>query len=268
MCSPTTAARLVRSIVGCFVIIAAPATLHAANFGPTPYTSTADSPFNSAGLNGYFFIENFETGGASQPGLNTLGNTVLGPGANTDSVDADDGAIDGSGTGGHSLQVNNLSQGFGSFQDQYRFVVASFAVPGGAPTHAGVVWTDSTWPSPAINYPLTLYVLGTPGSGVGNFIDDDGNGVTDEPSERIRVDGPTFNARGDSLTTGATAEDRFVGISLDGGISQIGFSAQILAGSPPTLEVDHVQYGTIPEPSAVGTAGVLLFGCAMRRRRR
>ena len=208
--------------------------------------------------------------GASQPGLNPLGNTVLGPGPNTDSVDADDGAVDGSGTGGHSLRVNNAGPGIGAFDGRFRYVVASFAggAPGGPPTHAGLVWTDSAWSSaPPSSYPLTLYVLGRAGSGAGNFIDDDGDGVTDEPSEPLFVEGPTFNGRGDSLGTGATAEDRFVGVSLDDGIAQIGLVAQIAAGDAPVIEVDHVQYGTVPEPgAAIGAAGLLLAGLARRRR--
>jgi hypothetical protein len=52
---------------------------------------------------------------------------VVGPGGLVDSVDADDGAIDGSGTNGHSL--------FGSPPFEVEFLPP-------LPTSAGLVWTD------------------------------------------------------------------------------------------------------------------------------
>jgi len=76
-------------------------------FGPTPYLSAADSPFNLSGRGTTFFLEDFEDGLINTPGLNISqvfgGATVNPPGSLTDSVDADDGVIDGSGTAGHSL---------------------------------------------------------------------------------------------------------------------------------------------------------------------
>lgn len=274
MCSPTHAARLLRSVrclvVAVVVIIAAPAALHAANFGPTPYLSTADSPFESEGLGGYFYVENFETGAPTQPGLVTSG-VVIPPGPLTDSVDADDGAIDGSGTAGHSLQPGGAVYTSTGFNFNARYIAGSFngAVLGALPTHAGLVWTDATWiDGPPTSSLLTLYVLGAPGSGEGNLIDDDGDFVTDEPGEPLLQFGSSLNPLGDGASNGGTAEDRFLGFSDLGGISEVGVVVPVFigTGNPPVLEIDHVQYGLVPEPSA-GAAALLLAAAASFRKR-
>ena len=103
--------------------------------GPTPYFSFADSPFSGQSF-GYFHLETFETGSPSVPGVSLPSlAVVLSPGGLTDSVDSDDGSIDGSGTGGHSLYTN-----FGS--TSLRFTFNAGALGGILPTHAGIVWTD------------------------------------------------------------------------------------------------------------------------------
>lgn len=69
-------------------------------FGPTPYLSAADSPFSlsSPGL----LLEDFEDGALDTPGVSSTNGAPRGPSGLTDSVDGDDGSIDGSGNGGHS----------------------------------------------------------------------------------------------------------------------------------------------------------------------
>src|SRR5262249_53735432 len=101
--------------------------------GGTPYLSAADSPFNGIGFS-YFHRETFEDNAFDVPGVVASAGGIIGPGGLTDSVDADDGAIDGSGTNGHSFFSRN-----GAIGIQFTF---SAALPGGLPTHAGVVWTD------------------------------------------------------------------------------------------------------------------------------
>lgn len=100
----------------------------AVNFGPTPYLQFPGSPF--AGLSfSSFSLETFEDGLLNTPGVSiSIGpGNVLGPGPGTDSVDADDGSINGSGDNGHSLAgVQGIT----------------FAFSGLLPTHAGIVWTD------------------------------------------------------------------------------------------------------------------------------
>jgi len=92
-------------------------------FSDTPYLSVADRP---AGFgNGPVLLEDFEDG-LIDPRL-TVSAGVVGPGGPTDSVDADDGTIDGSGSNGHSAF---------SFSP----VEVSFAAP--FPTAVSLVWTD------------------------------------------------------------------------------------------------------------------------------
>lgn len=102
--------------------------------GPTPYLSLADSPF-AGGSFAYFHLENFEDGLLNTPGVSAAIGTVSGPGALTDSVDADDGAIDGFGTGGSVLYSNFATSAFS-------FTFNASALGGLLPTHAGIVWTD------------------------------------------------------------------------------------------------------------------------------
>src|SRR5262245_54709371 len=99
--------------------------------GPTAYLSAADSPFNLAAPN--FCLETFEDGVFDTPGV-TGNGSVVNPGGLCDSVDADDGTIDGSGTFGHSFFFGDGSTGITFTFDP--------AAPLGLPTEAGMVWTD------------------------------------------------------------------------------------------------------------------------------
>ena len=73
--------------------------------GPTPYFSVADSPFEMSALGTTYFLEDFEDGDFDlPPGVRTYDDDVRAPRPTTDSVDGDDGVIDGSGTQGHSLR--------------------------------------------------------------------------------------------------------------------------------------------------------------------
>src|SRR5215475_10221716 len=73
-------------------------------------TCTADSPFAAgvnagdyAGAGGYFHLETLEDALFNSPGVTRSTGSITNPGTITDSVDADDGNIDGSGLQGHSL---------------------------------------------------------------------------------------------------------------------------------------------------------------------
>jgi hypothetical protein len=70
--------------------------------GPSAYPSFADSPFNGMTFT-YFHLETFEDGLLNTTGVAASAGTVIGPGGAVDSVDADDGTIDGSGSNGRSL---------------------------------------------------------------------------------------------------------------------------------------------------------------------
>lgn len=121
-------------------------------FEPTAYLSSADMPSDFAKMNPV--IEDFEDGSAD-PMLNIYPGKILGPGHDsgikdvTDSVDADDGPIDGSGGQGHSFfyALNEISV---EFSDP---VVA-----------AGLVFTDGPQ-----NMTLKLEAFDTDGSSIGDI---------------------------------------------------------------------------------------------------
>jgi len=203
--------------------------------GPTPYLSTADSPF--LGLQG-FQVETFESGALTLPGVTASPGIFTSPGAQTDSVDADGGPIDGSGTTGRSYLASGVTTLTFTF---------SPTRPGGLPTHAGIVWTD-----------VGEVFLGEHGFGTGP--------VTFEAFDALGTSLGTAGAvLGDGAITGATAEDRFFGAINAGGISRIVISMS----NSPDWEVDHLQVATIPEPSAwlMMGAGLALAGFAAARRR-
>jgi len=171
--------------------------------GPTPYLSTADSPFLTDINAGRVYLETFECGVVTVPGVTPSAGTIIPPGFEglIDSVDADDGAIDGSGLNGHSL--------FGSGPVGITFTFDQTAL-GAFPTRAGIVWTD--------------------GSGTTTFEAFDSVGVS------LGVIGPVSIA--DGSFSGTTGEDRFFAVVFAGGISAIKIS-----NTSGGMEVDHLQYG-------------------------
>ena len=108
----------------------------AQKIGPSPYLSFADSPFAATNFSsGYFYLENFESGILQTPGVTATGGSVYGPAFNADSVDADDGVIDGAGTNGHAY----LGDGVTGIHFNF-----SASTLGALPTHVGIVWTDGS----------------------------------------------------------------------------------------------------------------------------
>ena len=101
-------------------------------FGPTPYLSKANSPFLADINAGTMYLEDFECGVLTVPGVALSSGTIIPPGFEglIDSVDADDGIIDGSGLNGHSL--------FSSNSITFTFNQVTL---GAFPTKAGIVWT-------------------------------------------------------------------------------------------------------------------------------
>lgn len=211
--------------------LAAAALGSAQDLGPTPYLSAGDSPLAGPGL----VLENFEDGTINLPGVTANHGLVIGPSALTDSVDGDDGNIDGFGAAGYSW----YSGGFAS----HTFTFAA-GVLGALPTEVGLAVTD----------------IGqvTSGSfGVGTFFfrayDDAGS---------LIGSGSSF-AFGDGAINGATAEDRFAGVRWAAGIKRIEFGFE----NSTDWEVDHIQYRVVPEPATF--LGVLFgLGALARRARR
>ena len=79
--------------------------------GPLPYLSKNDSPFLASINAGTTLLETFESGALATPGVTASTGSAIGPGGLTDSVDGDDGSIDGSGTNGHSFFSGNGAAG-------------------------------------------------------------------------------------------------------------------------------------------------------------
>ena len=189
-------------------------------YGPSPYLSFNDSPFKGMDFR-YFHLEGFEDGLLNVPGVTASTGRVFNRGTSNDSVDADDGAIDGK---GRTLSL---------WIDGVKDLVFTFnaSVLGSLPTHAGIVWTDvgTTQPPHPLGYgDVTFEAFGPSGASLG-------------------VIGPFL--LGDGLYEGQTAEDRFFGVYNPDGISSIKISMPNLSGQPDNRaanwEVDHLQYGAV-----------------------
>ena len=103
-------------------------------FGPSSYLSEADIPAGFYQSGAPTFLDDFEDGPGIGGSLSASAGSVIGPGAFTgarDSVDFDDGAIDGSGVTGSSW-----FSGSGSTGVQYTYTSSDL------PTAFGLVWTD------------------------------------------------------------------------------------------------------------------------------
>lgn len=202
--------------------------------GPTPYLSFDDSPFKGGSF-GYFYLETFEDHLLNTPGVSAdaggVTSVVFGPSIH-DSVDADDGVIDGSGLNGDSYFTGSGAVGV-------KFSFNALAL-GALPTHAGLVWTDGGGGTS-----VTFSAYG-PGGAL--------------------LFTQTRSGFADNSNNGETAEDRFFGVVNGGGISAI-----FMSNASGGMEVDHLQYGVaaIPEPQsqALMLAGLGVLGWLARRRR-
>ena len=203
------------------VVPAAQATIF---LGPSPYLSFNDSPFAGRPTS----LTTFEGGGLPAGVSATAGWRILTAGA-IDSVDADDGVIDGSGLGGRSFYSGSNTALRLTFDP---------AILGQLPQWAGLVWTDAGSGVAQV----TFEAFGPTGASLG-------------------IIGPFL--LGDGSSYGGTAEDRFFGVEAPGGISAIELRQNV-----GDWEVDHVQFGpAIPAPSTallIALAGVI----PGRRRRR
>jgi hypothetical protein len=229
---------LVMAAAAAGVLSATPAAA-VAYLGPSGYLSAADSPFGGVTFS-YFHLENFEDGALNTPGLSAVGGSVVGPGSFTDSVDADDGTIDGFGTSGYSY----YSAGAQSITFNFNGIAL-----GNLPTRVGVVWTD------------VGFVLSGGTIGFGNVQIE----AFDQTSASLGVFGPF--AVGDGAFGGQTAEDRFLGAIHPGGISRL----VVTMPDSTDWELDHVQYGydvPVPAPFALLAAGLGLMGLLRIRHNR
>lgn len=205
-------------------------------YGPTPYIKAADSPFSSGSFS-YFYLETFEDHLLNTPGVTASagGVTSVVFGASVhDSVDADDGNIDGSGLAGDSFFSGSGGSGI-----KFTF---DAGVLGILPTSAGVVWTDGAGD-------VTFRVYG-PGN--------------------VLLYQTTLSGLPDASFNGETGEDRFFGYSSDGGISAVFLSNT--SGGIEVDHLQYGAAGVVvgvPEPStyALMLAGLGVVGFMGRRRR-
>ncbi|MCW5626110.1 MAG: PEP-CTERM sorting domain-containing protein [Burkholderiales bacterium] len=207
-------------------------------YGPVnPYVSFDDSPLSFVG--GQYRLETWDSNSVGTGGYTITGKAeVHAPGIYTDSVDGDDGAIDGFGTQGHSLYVssNDLTIDFDAIWGEQGDEL---------PTAVGIVWTDVGFVNDTtVGYgPLTFVAYG--------------------PSGQLVSDG--VRSIGDGKVTGETGEDTFFGLYHEGGISRIVISMP----TSVDWEVDHLQFGVaVPEPSTYALMGLGLLGVAAAARRR
>jgi hypothetical protein len=110
----------------CFsLLLFLPSETHAqvTYFGPVPYLQLSDTPAGFSALP--IKLENFEDGVLDSE-LASASIAIVAPSPQTDSVDIDDGVLDGSGLGGHSA--------FSGVPVEVTFSTR--------PLSAGVVWTD------------------------------------------------------------------------------------------------------------------------------
>jgi hypothetical protein len=205
--------------------------------GPTPYLGAADSPFAGLGLTN-FHLEDFEDGLFNVPGATPSAGWGVPTVSLMDSVDADDGNINGLSQGGKSY--------YSKFATNELIVTFDPKILGGLPTHAGIVWTDVGYVGGSMTCKgdVILEAWGPNNTYLGTL-------------------GPVW--LGDGLFNGETPEDRFLGVANADGISAI----RISMPDSKDFEVDHVQYGTqiVPAPGA-GMVALSAIGLAITRRRR
>lgn len=220
-------------------LLVSPGAARAQLLSPTPYLSVADSPF--AGLptvsGGYFFLEDVEDNLLNTPGVSIVNGVVTNSqfsGAIIDSVDADDGAINGT-NGNGGVFGNSL------FANSFMTFNFSAATLGTLPTHVGVVWTDGS------------------------------NSIVFEAFDALGASlGTVTGTHADGSNFGTTAEDRFYGAINPGGISRItvsnpgGLELDHLQYGTLQSAAAVPEAGTL---SLAASALGLLGACAARRRK-
>ena len=76
----------------------------------------------------------------------------------------------------------------------------------------------------------------------------------------------------DDNYAGGKAEDRFFGWADPGGIAAITIRSTVHPSpwgyDPNHIEIDHLQYGAVPEPGSIAVLSMGLAGLAWSRRRR
>lgn len=200
----------------------------------TAYLSSADVPPGFYAGGAPSVLETLESG--TLDGTLSASHGVLldvGFGGLRDSVDADDGLIDGrcsNQTSGHCVSWFNGNGAEG--------LTFSYVGGGALPTAFGLIWTDG-------GGSVTFSAIGADGQSLGSI---------------------TRSGFADNRIDASTGEDRFFGVQFAGGIRSI-----MITNSSGGIEVDHIQYGQmanpVPEPGswalmAGGLLGLVAIGRA------
>ena len=123
---------IITALTGCLLAnanIAHAMSSTAIFWGPTPYLSSSDIPAGFYLGGNPVLLDNLEDG-SLDASISASNGSVYGPTSIADSVDADDGNIDGFGTAGRSWFSGT--------------VTFTYAGNGPLPTAFGVVWTDGS----------------------------------------------------------------------------------------------------------------------------
>jgi hypothetical protein len=197
-------------------------------FAPaTSYLSSADIPAGFYASGSPTLLENFEDG-VLDGTLAASNGIVIAPGGNTDSVDADDGSINGNGNGGRSW--------FGGSPITFTFTGA-----GALPTAFGLVWTDGgagDW---------TLSAIAADNSSLGSITRTIGDGSIRGTTAEDRFFGVQFAGGIKSITISSAGA-----VELD----HVQYGAMAAVPDP----------GTVPEPATAGLVLGALALMASRRR--
>lgn len=221
--------KLIMATVTVLALGASPSAMAASTFyfnANQSYLSANNSPYSGGNVQ----LESFEDGLLNLAGVTASNGFVKGPGGSTDSVDGDDGSINGTGQQGHSFSSGSSKS-----------ITFNFTNNNSLPSMAGLVWTDGKHDS-VIKF---------------RAWDKDGNLIG-----KIKVN------LGDLVRNGTAAEDRYLGLVSDNGISKIR-----IASNYAGFEIDHLQFGygfaVVPVPPALtmGLAGLAGLGLMNRRRR-
>jgi hypothetical protein len=227
---------LIRSVVSLLVAISSAAISApgwaATMFGPSAYLSSADIPASFYQGGAPLVLEDLEDN-SLDASLSASAGAIIGFaqfGGLIDSVDADDGTIDGNGQNGRSW-----FNGDGAAGVTFTYVGAE-----PLPTAFGIVWTD--------------------GGGIITLQAFDGNGV--------KIVDEVFAGIPDVSVSGTTAEDRFLGVTDAGGIKAIRVSNS--SGGIELDHIQYgTMMAPVPEPTtwALMLLGLAGTGFAVQRRR-
>lgn len=221
-------------VVAAVLMLVSIGTAHAAPvfFGPTPYLSSADVPNGFYAGGNPVVLENFEDDSLDF-GISASAGSIIDrlgriPFDDVDSVDVDDGVIDGSGSLGRSWFQPAGNNG----------VTFTFASP---VTAAGLVWTDS------LAAPIVFEAFGPGMASLGVF-------------------GPV--TLGDTVFTGTTAEDRFFGVQDVNGIVALRMTVLTAPGTSGLEVDHVQFGNAVPLPGAIWLFGSGLLAIAGFRKAR